>query len=646
MLLLWVSFSAATAGKSDSLIAIWQDPAGSDSSRVQAYRAYIWDGFLFSQPDSAFILADDLTKFSREQEYPEGMATSMFIKAISQYLQGNYTLAYDFNQASIEISESLQNKNLVASSLNLHGLIFEKQGYDSKALEYHQRSLRIREEMGDQRGIASSLNNIGEILEHQGNSIRALDYFQRSLAITEELNDKRGIATALMNIGKSYFNQCDYSQVLNYYKRSLKYYEDLNDHRGIGQCLNAIGSAYYAQNEIDEALQYYRNSYDVCEELGDKRGMVISMIGIGNTYLHLKDHSRSLEYCLSSFKLAEEIDALALQRDACECIYKNNRAMNDKGQALDYLEKLNTLNDSLNGQETAKELQQMEFNFQLLQDSIARTEEQRKVEQAYKEEVFLNKRTKYIFLGSGLFFLILAGGFYSRWRYVRKSKTIIEYEKDRSDNLLLNILPAEIAEELKTNGKAEAREFDMVSVLFTDFINFTKTSAMLTAKELVSEINACFEAFDFILEKYHIEKIKTIGDAYMAAGGLPVPTDDSVKNTVLAALDMQDFINYRKSLKNKHGKGAFEMRIGIHTGPVVAGVVGMKKFQYDIWGDTVNTASRMESNSEAGEVNISQCVYDTIKDDPQFSFTSRGKIDAKGKGEVEMYFVKMERLND
>jgi adenylate cyclase len=205
--------------------------------------------------------------------------------------------------------------------------------------------------------------------------------------------------------------------------------------------------------------------------------------------------------------------------------------------------------------------------------------------------------------------------------------------------LLLNILPADIAEELKIHGKAEARDFDMVSILFTDFKGFTEASAKLSAQELVGEINVCFEAFDGIMAKYEVEKIKTIGDAYMAAGGLPVPTDDSIKNTVLAALEMQAFITKRKTEMDTAGKPAFEMRVGIHTGPVVAGIVGVKKFQYDIWGDTVNTASRIESNSEAGKVNISQATYELVKDDSNFTFESRGKIEAKGKGEIEMYFV-------
>ena len=244
-------------------------------------------------------------------------------------------------------------------------------------------------------------------------------------------------------------------------------------------------------------------------------------------------------------------------------------------------------------------------------------------------------------IGTSFFVFILAGGFYNRLQYVRRSKATLQMEKDRSDFLLLNILPKEIAQELKVKGKADARDFEMVSILFTDFKGFTEQSCKLSSTDLVNEINHCFKAFDHIIEKYGIEKIKTFGDAYMAAGGLPAPNQESIKNTILAALEMQAFIVDRKLEMDKKELPAFEMRVGVHTGPVVAGIVGVKKFQYDIWGDTVNTASRMESSGEVGKVNISQTTYELLKDDTDFIFESRGMIEVKGKGEIEMYFVSL-----
>ncbi len=214
----------------------------------------------------------------------------------------------------------------------------------------------------------------------------------------------------------------------------------------------------------------------------------------------------------------------------------------------------------------------------------------------------------------------------------------LQLEKQKSDDLLLNILPLEIASELKATGTARARSFENISILFSDMVGFTGISEKLEAGDLVELLNECFKAFDDISLKYGVEKIKTIGDAYMAAGGLK-GEDDSAINTVKCALEMQDFIKELGDQRKAEGKPWFDMRIGIHTGHVVAGIVGLKKFQYDIWGDAVNTAFRIEEVGEPGKVNLSVVTYELVKSHPAFQFESRGKIPVKGKSEIEMYFV-------
>ncbi|MBK8498345.1 MAG: hypothetical protein IPL52_05895 [Flavobacteriales bacterium] len=236
--------------------------------------------------------------------------------------------------------------------------------------------------------------------------------------------------------------------------------------------------------------------------------------------------------------------------------------------------------------------------------------------------------------------VILEGKIEVATEVIRKDAEIIRKEKDRSEALLLNILPAEVAEELKAKGEAEAKLINEVTVLFTDFKGFTAMSEQLTPKELVKDLHECFSAFDAIMHKHNIEKIKTIGDAYMAAGGLPTPNNTHATDVINAAFEIRDFIAEGKAQKIAAGLPYFEIRIGVHTGPVVAGIVGVKKFSYDIWGDTVNTASRMESSGEVGQVNISEATYALVMDEHGLTFTPRGKVQAKGKGELEMYFVR------
>ncbi len=260
------------------------------------------------------------------------------------------------------------------------------------------------------------------------------------------------------------------------------------------------------------------------------------------------------------------------------------------------------------------------------------------VQLAKKEiEIKQQKTIKFAFIGGFVLVALLA--FLILWSLQRKKRDnrIIAAEKAKSDELLLNILPSETAEELKKYGHSDARPYDIVSVLFTDFEGFTEIAEKLSAEKLVAELDLCFGAFDQLMGKYNVEKIKTIGDSYMCAGGIPVPNITNPIDVVRCGLEIQQFMETYKEERIKKNEPYFELRIGVHTGPVVAGIVGLKKFAYDIWGDTVNIASCMESSGEVGKVNISGATYELVKDN--FVCTYRGKVQAKNKGEIDMYFV-------
>jgi class 3 adenylate cyclase len=225
---------------------------------------------------------------------------------------------------------------------------------------------------------------------------------------------------------------------------------------------------------------------------------------------------------------------------------------------------------------------------------------------------------------------------------ITQVKNKIEAENKRSEELLLNILPIEVAAEIKNTGSTKAKAYTLVTVMFTDFKDFTKVSEKVSAELLVEEIHTCFSAFDRIIQKHKIEKIKTIGDAYLCAGGLPVSNYTHPVDMINTAFEILQYMQDRKNQKLEKGEKPFDIRIGIHTGPVVAGVVGLKKYAYDIWGDTVNLAARLEQNSESGKINISGSTYELVKD--KFKCTYRGKIPAKNKGEVDMYFVEEKQV--
>ena len=674
-----ISYVSQAQVNLDSLWGVWNDETKPDTSRAAAMSEIAWNGYLFSQPDSAFYFAQKSFDLAEKINSKKEMASALKIQGISFYIRGDvemalsyyekslatykeirdstsitkvlnniglvyidlsdYAKAHDYYSQSLKISEEISNYNGIASSLNNLGNIYAKQSNYLKALNNYERVLKIFESIHEKKKVAGILNNIGLIYMELKDYPIAMNYFQRYLEVSKEISDKRRIGGAYNNIGLIQMNQKNYSEALDFFDSSYRVREEIHDKKGMSKTLNNIGTVYNQQMMYSQALDFYEQSLKIREEIKDKEGLAKTFNNIGVIFNKQGSYAKAISWCMKGLRISEEINILEERKNACGCLYDAYKALGNNKMALEYHELKMILDDSLQAEETVKRLQQMEFAKQMLADSLRQEEENLRIQIANEREVSKKNRTRNIVLIIALFLLMGAIAIHQRMIRNRRAKKTIEKEKDRSEKLLLNILPSEIAKELKEKGKADPRKFEMVSILFSDFEDFTQLSEKLDAKELVEEINACFKPFDAICAKYGIEKIKTINDTYMASGGLPVPDNDSVKNTVLAGLEMQEFIINRKKTRESEGKVYFEMRVGIHTGSVIAGIVGDTKFQYDIWGDAVNTASRVESSGEAGKVTISVSTYEVLKDNPIFKFQSRGKVKVKGKANMEMWFV-------
>ena len=517
------------------------------------------------------------------------------------------------------------------------GAIFSTLGDDAKAVEYFLRSLKISESSGDSIRIATCLMNIGYIYSSNFISIdKALPYYLDALVISEKINYQDGVGFSSFDLGDIFFQKENFDSALYYFEKSLTVNENTVD---VSASLNYIGRIYAEKGDLSKALTYQTNALEIAKEFDAKLEKSQALLGIANTYKKMGNLDLAIKYYMEAQEIALSIGSDHDVKDAYEGLALSFADLSDYRNAYKYQTLFGKIKDSIFSIETDDKIKGLTYGYKIekKQDEIEILEQESEIEQ------LKTKRQKVISGAAsalGFLLLILAIVLYRRYIFTQKTKKIIQKERDKSDELLLNILPSETAEELKVKGKAKARRYDNVSILFTDFKGFTSISAKLSPEDLVKEIHHCYKRFDKIMGKYGIEKIKTIGDAYMAAGGLPVSNTTHPLDVVKAAMEIRNFMLGLKAEREKDNLPFFEIRIGIHSGPVVAGIVGIKKFAYDIWGDTVNIASRMESNSEPGKINISETTHELIKDHYDCDF--RGEIEAKNRGKLKMYFVKKE----
>jgi len=383
-------------------------------------------------------------------------------------------------------------------------------------------------------------------------------------------------------------------------------------------------------------LFYHKKALDIARKLNGTLDITQSLMGMAKTNISKKNWSEALMYLKEAEKIAIKHQYSGELKNVYESFANVYNQISDYKNAYVYQYKYAAIKDTLYNIETDRKLGTLQFDFDI-QKKQSEVDLLTKDNQLQEENIKRQKFAKNAILVGLFLIMIIAAILYRNYRRKVKTNQLLDKQKAEIEGLLLNILPAEVAKELQETGEAEPRHYDEVTVLFSDFKGFTHHAEKLSPQDLVKELNACFIAFDEIIVKHNLEKIKTIGDAYMCAGGIPLEREGHVSSMVKASLEIQEWIKFNNANRNKQGLPPWDLRIGIHVGPVVAGVVGKKKYAYDIWGSTVNIASRLESSGEPGRVNISSAIYEIIKD--EYPCSHRGKIYAKNVGDIDMYFI-------
>jgi adenylate cyclase len=597
-----------------------------DSTRVDVLNA-LCKSFFNTNPDTSIIVASSAKSLAEKINYKTGLALSFKNIGKGYYLEGKYKEAILNWQQAIDVYKIINDKTGVANMLSNQGAVYFNQGDDAKALELHLQSLKMSEALNDTLRILTSLTNIGGVYSNKEITWnKALEYFKQSYQMSLAIKDNYSIGTSAGNLGELYYKLNDDKKALEYLYQSGKVFKGTEDYP---YTLNYIGRIFTRQKKFEQAIQIHTEAYDLAKKLDTKLDQTQSLVALAQAYKASGNIASAIKTFQQSVEIAMPLNAVVEMKDAYQGLSESYSQQSDFTNAFKYQNLLLAVKDSIYNINTDKKLGTLQFGFDLekKEGEISLLNKNKEIQQ---QEIRRQKIVKTGFIGGFLTVLLFASVFF-------KQRNKIGKEKKRSEKLLLNILPEETAEELKATGTAKTKRYDLVSVLFTDFKNFTQASEILSPEDLVAEINYCYSEFDRIVERFGIEKIKTIGDSYMCAGGLPISNSTHPFDIVSAGLEMVKFIERNKQERIQSGLPYFELRLGIHSGPLVAGIVGIKKFAYDIWGDTVNTASRMESSGEVGRVNISGTTYELVKN--KFNCMYRGKIEAKNKGVIDMYFA-------
>ncbi len=564
-------------------------------------------------------IADSLEKVYRQNQLT-GNAKLKLLTDLSFNEVHDLTLSLQYADELIKLSQQEGNQ------LYLHKGYFQKGnkkwllGDLYESLNAFFKSAAAAEKATFTKGEGSAYGAIADIYGVLKSHDNAMAYYKRSIAMLKYSGDSLRLASVLLNAGEEFRINKIYDSALLYFNEAKPIFDKIDYQTGKALSLGNIGMVYASMGNSDLAEKNINMALSILEKQQNYSPICEYLISFCDIYFNKGKKDIALQYALRSLNLAQQHHLKEQIRDASLKLSDLYQLLGNQTESFEHYKRYIIFKDSLENTASVQKMADLRANFEISkkQTEVNLLNQQKRNQQNISIALM-------VILGLSI---ALLGTLY--WYYQNISK-----EKKRSETLLLNILPAETARELKQNGYVDAIKFEDVTVLFSDFVRFSKIAEQVKPEQLVRSLDSYFKAFDTITTKYGLEKIKTIGDSYMCACGLPTLNPNHAKNVMQAAREMISFVEAR--LNADDDLIHFEVRIGVHTGPVVAGIVGIKKWQYDIWGDTVNIASRMESMSKPGKVNLSEKTYIKIKD--EFACEYRGEFEVKSHGPLKMYFL-------
>lgn len=582
--------------------------------------AVFFCGFIQSISAQDQKLADSLAVIYRENNLSDEERLEL-LRNLSFNEMRDLSLGLKYAEELISLSEKLGNDLYLSRGYLQKGNKIRYQGNFEQALDAYFKSAEAAKKADFKVGEGSAYIAIADIYSFSNNPANALLYYYQAISTLRMTSDSVNLASAILNLGDEHMNLKNYDSALVHFSESKIIFDKVDYPAGKAISLGNLGMVYANIGKSDLAESNINEAILVLEASGNYHPICTYLISMSDIYTGKGENEKALAYAKRSLSLAQLHKLKEQMSDANLKLSEIYEKIGNTAESFRYYKDHIAYRDSINNLKSIQKMADLRTDFEVSQ------------KQAEVDLLNQEKRNQRIILISLAIIIVLGVIILSTLFWYVKN---IQKEKKRSEDLLLNILPTETARQLKVNGKIDAIRFDKVTVLFTDFVEFSMFAEKIAPEKLVYSLDYYFKGFDEIISRYGLEKIKTIGDSYMCAGGIPVPNKDHAITMAKAAKEMLALVENAK--KKDNGFPHFDVRIGIHTGPVVAGIVGSKKWQYDIWGDTVNIASRMESSSLPGKINLSETTYELIKD--HFECEYRGEMQVKNRGNFKMYFLK------
>lgn len=598
--------------------------------------------------DTAVLYANQALDLAKQIKAERETAVGKYRLGNGYFMIGKNKESVLLMQEALDYFENAKDTTQIIPNIKASlAEIYVRESNYALALQYRMKALDGYQQLKtpDMLKVASILSDIGVLHRYMENDSLALSYYRQALTlyneklegtIKEDLAIKVGI---LLNFGDVYMNTKKFAEAQRYFEDALNLSEKLGDVGIRAFALENLGLVYVEIGRNTQALPKLQEALKLFQSLGSQEDIGLIYSSLSRAYLNLGSTDLALYNAQQAIQMGKAIQSKGILREGYEQASQAYERLGDNTNAFKYYRLATVYKDSIFKDDASKAMSRMNALYQ-----VDKSEKEKQLLQADKEKqdaTIKQQRAISIAIGVGLFMVVVLAVILFRANAEKKrtndllsqQNEIIAEERQKSERLLLNILPPPIAERMKRGETSIAEYFPNVTCIFSDIVGFTKLSQRVSPEELVSMLDEIFSRMDQLADFHGVEKIKTIGDAYMVVSGLPVHRDDHAAAAARMAISMQEMFEDISSLVGMH----VEIRIGMHIGDAVAGIIGKRKFAYDLWGDTVNTAARMESHGEPGRVHCSQVVYEALKD--EFDFEDRGTMEVKGKGQMHTYFL-------